>query len=231
MPITDDAVSGDESEMTPERVSEFLRHHPDFLLEHLDRIVPPQARWEKGKVIDLQEVMVRRLRGQVDTLRGCTDELLHTTRNNMSTQARTHRAVLAVIAAEGFESLCQVVGEDLPALLDVDSVVLCLEAEIPPPGGPVTTLAPGHMDRLLGQRQTLLRENVKGDPALFGEAAASIRSDALVRLDLGEEMPQALLALGSLHSDAFHARQGAELLTFLANVLEWSLKRWLSAPG
>ncbi|MBF0128551.1 MAG: DUF484 family protein, partial [Alphaproteobacteria bacterium] len=129
------------------------------------------------------------------------------------------------------EDLCRVVSEDFPELLDVDSVALCLETEIPPPGGPATILMHGYVGHLLGRRRALLRENVKGDPILFGEAAASVRSDALVRLEPGEGYPTGLLALGSRYPDAFHANQGADLLMFLAQVLEWSLGRWLTAPG
>ena len=228
MPSSDDvspAVVPDSSALTETQVMAYLHDHPDLLLRHPDLIATPPSRWQAGKVVDLQYFMIDRLRGEIDSLRDCTTDLLHTTRSNMSTQDRTHQAVLACVEAESFAALCQVVHEDLPAVLDVDVVRLCLESVAT---APVVHLPDGGTERLLGGRETLLRDATAGDPVLFDDAAGAVRSDALVRLRLGPGLPHGILALGSCETETFHATQGTELLVFLAQVVALCVRRWLT---
>lgn len=233
MASRDDAASihGD-GDLEPEQVADYLRRHPDFLAGHLHLIPLPRSRWEAGNVVDLQQFMVERLRAELDNLRGCADDLLQTTRSNMSTQGRTHRAVLAVLGAGGFEELCRVVNEDVATLLAVDVAVLCLEAgDFGFPCASVGHLRGGDVARLLGKRECVLRDHVKGDTVLFGEAASLVQSDALVRLTPYDGSPCALLALGSRDGDFFHPGQGTELLLFLGRVIEQGLRQWAPGPG
>ncbi|MBF0561477.1 MAG: DUF484 family protein [Alphaproteobacteria bacterium] len=226
----EDAAKAEYIGASPEEVIDFLRHHPEFLLDHIDLLPSPPPRWDAESVVDFQHFLVQGLREQLDRLRGCTDELLVTTRSNMSTQSRIHAAVLAMLDAEGLDGLYRVIADDLTSLLDLDITVLCFE-----PGGdypqiwPMATLETGDVDDLMGDREVLLRERVNGDPRLFGEEAELVRSDALVRIRMGADLPEGVLALGTRVADAFHPGQGTELLFFLARVLESSVRRWLTA--
>ena len=49
-------------------------------------------------------------------------------RDNLSTQDRIHKAVLALLEAETFEHLIEIVTTDLAVLLSVDVAALCVEA-------------------------------------------------------------------------------------------------------
>ncbi|MEO5373110.1 MAG: DUF484 family protein [Alphaproteobacteria bacterium] len=233
MATRDDAATFDaEDDLSPGQVADYLRRHPEFLGDNIDLIPSPPSRWGAGPVVDLQQYMVDRLRDELDNLRGCADELLQTTRTNMSTQGRTHRAVLAVLGAGGFEGLCRVVSEDVASLLDVDIAVLGLEPGATAGDGvPLARLEAGQVTRLLGRREALLRDHVVGDARLFGEGAASVQSDALVRLSPGGGLPDGLLALGSRDPSFFHPGQGTELLMFLARVVEQGVRQWVRASG
>lgn len=181
------------TDVTEGQVIAYLRCHSDFLRRHTDLIVTPPSRWQAGKVVDLQYFMIERLREELDSVRGCANELLQTIRSNMSTQERTHQAVLALIGADDFAELHRTVSEDLPAL--VDMITLGLESALSFPATPVISLPDGDIDRLLGVREILLRDNRYGDPILFGKAASSLHSDVLmIRLHPGPELPQGLLA-------------------------------------
>ncbi|MFL2687832.1 MAG: DUF484 family protein [Alphaproteobacteria bacterium] len=63
----------------------------------------------------------------------------------------------------------------------------------------------------------LLRSDVDGDPEVFGGGAPLIRSDALVRLDIAETSPPALIAFGSRDVDRFNNSQSTELVRFLTS--------------
>jgi uncharacterized protein YigA (DUF484 family) len=81
---------------------------------------------------------------------------------------------------------------------------------------------------LLGpSRDVLLCTDIHGDPALFGEAAGLVRSQALLRLSFSRSAPLGLMCLGTRTADTFQPGLGTELLNFLARTLEISIAQWL----
>jgi uncharacterized protein YigA (DUF484 family) len=61
---------------------------------------------------------------------------------------------------------------------------------------------------------------------LFGERAEQVRSMAMVRLAIWEPSRQGLLAFGSADDEGFTPDMGAELVAFLARVVERTAERW-----
>jgi uncharacterized protein YigA (DUF484 family) len=221
---------------TAESVIAYLRAHPNFLNEHpeiMDALTPPKRNAGDG-VIDMQHFMLERLRGEVGRLRSYHSELISTSRTNQSVQTRVHAAVVAIIAANSFERLIQLVTRELAGLLDVDVVTLCIETS----GGPTPTtpgvqlLVPGSIDQLLGIGQTArLRSSVVGDPAIFGSFAPLVHSEALVRIKPSAGAPDGVIAFGSRDPNGFTEEHSTELLFFLAQVLEHTIRAWLDLPG
>lgn len=222
-------------------VAGYLRRHPDFLAENpalLDVLTPParSAVAEAGRgVVDLQQAMVLRWRAEAERTRGTCDELIANARANQAIQGRIHQAVLALLAARSFEHLMETIGTDLPILLDLDAVFLCVErsdGQSPPVRllG-VRSLPPGAVADLLGPgRAVALRSHQPGEAVLFGPAAGLVASDALLRLEVSAATPPALLALGSRDPEHFTEGQGTELLQFLAQSLEHMIRAWLELP-
>src|SRR5579871_2538165 len=164
----DDAVAS-ASRLTAAQVADYLKRHPTFLLRHPELLeiqaAPGRARGEA--VVDLQQFMVERLRKDLSRLRGLQDEMVANSRDNLSTQERIHKSVLALLAAESFEHLIEIVTTDLAVLLDVDAAALCVEAtaeKAPRSVDGVQALPPGHVDELLGaSHDVLLRDDAEGD--------------------------------------------------------------------
>jgi hypothetical protein len=211
-----------------EQVVAWLKGHPDLLArrpELVARLVPP-SRFGAEPVVDLQQVMIRRLTDELEQMKGCAEHLITTSRSNMSIQTRTHEAVLAVLAAGSMEGLARVVAEDLPTLLDIDVAIIGFEAAVAPDcclGLPI-----GLLERILGSADVLLRDAAPGQAAIFGAAAPLVSSFALARLT-PPERPEGMLALGSRQERTFHAAQGTELLAFLAHVVADCVARWWPA--
>ena len=125
----DDAIAA-SPRITAAQVVDYLKRHPNFLQHHpelLDSQTPP-ARAQGEGVVDLQQFMVDRLRRDLTRLRGLQDELVANSRDNLSTQDRIHKAILALLDAETFEHLIEIVTTDLAVLLSVDVAALCVEA-------------------------------------------------------------------------------------------------------
>jgi uncharacterized protein YigA (DUF484 family) len=214
-------------------VAAYFRAHPDCLSEHQDLVLlltPPA--WRRGEnIVDLQQFMLHRLREEVARLKTQQRSLISTSRSNMTSTQRIHAAVLAVVAAHGLEHLLQTVTIDLAVLLDVDLVTLCLEhrAGFAAPAG-VQLLPAGEIGHLLGPgRGALLEDRVRADPAIFGDGADLVKSEALLRLSI-PGAPPGLLALGSRRPSKFKAGHGTELLAFLAQTLAIKIGPWLVPP-
>lgn len=216
------------------QVTEYLRRHPDFLQTHPDAItalMPPGRDVGEG-VVDLQKVMLERLRSESTRLKATQRKLIATNRVNLQTQSRVHSAVLAMIEAPSLEHLVHTVTSDLALILDLDAVALAIEAADPKVASGhfvgIARVPAGTVDRLLGDgRDSRLRPDGQGEAEIFGAAATLVRSDALVRVKVSPEAPVGIVAFGSRRESTFHPSQGTELLGFLARALEISVRAWL----
>lgn len=226
-----------EPSLDASQVLAFLRAQPEFLAEHAELLAPllRPERASGDRVVDLQRFILERLKQRTQELEEERSQMVALARLNLKSQTRVHRAVLALINAQSFEHLIQATTIDLPVFLGLDVASLCIEATgTPPPRCEtpgVRVLDAGAVDRLLGPaRDILLLSPVRGDSALFGSAAALVRSEALLRLKFGPAAPVGLLALGSRKESRFHPGQGTELLSFLARAIELSIRTWLDLP-
>jgi len=219
--------------LSDDQVADYLLRHPDFLTRHpdvLEELAPP-ARWSGDGVVDMQQYMINRNRSEMDELRDCAQDVIETSRSNMSTQTRSHGAVLALLATRQWEDIVHVVTHDWPLLLDVDVVSLGFEPPAQPDPnlaiGELRALAAGTIDQLLGADQDvrLLRE-MHDDGTLFGSGAGLVRSAALIRMRPSMALPSGLLALGA-RGTTFHPGQGTELLGFLCRAVEACMARAL----
>ena len=215
-------------------VVSYLRTHGDFLLRHpelLHSIVPPQRQYGEN-IVDLQAVIIKHLRGE-------QAELISTSRTNLDGQSRVHHSILKLLEVSSFEDMVGVLTRDIPGLLEIDIMTVCLE---PLPAQfvqgaiqgvsqdtsqRIRTVKAGTVNRVLGRRDIGLHASMPGDQALFGPDHAPVRSQALVRLNLGPS--PALLALGAHKRNVFSPHQGTDLLMFFARVIERWLPPWLEA--
>jgi uncharacterized protein YigA (DUF484 family) len=226
-------------EISGRDVVAYLRRHPDFLDRHpeaLRSLQPPtrDVSPDSGDtVLDFQHFLLDRLRHDLIRLNTEHRALLATSRGNLASQSRVHKAVVAILAASNFEQLLQIATTDLAVLLDVDVVTIGVESAATPgcrlPVHGIHLLKTGTVERLLGtDRAAVLSADIHGDPALFGDGAGLVRSQALLRLSFGRGSPVGLLCIGARKPGRFHSGLGTELLTFLARALGISIGQWLN---
>ena len=217
-------------------VGAYLSANPDFIADHpeiLDSLVPDRRDFGGG-VVDMQGILIDRLRSENKRFRSSHDDLLATGRANLASQSRIHGAILSLLEVRSFRELMDVATTDLAIKLDVDVVILGVEnengiAERSVSG--IRLLAPGTVDRLMGEGQDLvLNPHCRGRKVLYGPAKGLVSSEALLRLHASPEAPTGLLALGTRHGGRFDPEQGTELLGFLAQVLELCIRTWLGLP-
>jgi len=217
-----------------DEVETYLRDHPDFLVNHPDLVnllLPPEAKRGDG-VVDLQRFMLERVRGDLTKLQTEQNEILATSRSNLTTQNRIHASVLAMLGATTLEHLIEIITTDIAVHLEVDAVALGFEAlDRLPAGGNRSQLVVYFGNQSLefvgGGKDVALFPDAPGDPQLFGGAATLVRSQALLRLQLRRDAPLGIVAFGSRTANKFHPGMGTELLTFLGKVVELTIRGWL----
>jgi uncharacterized protein YigA (DUF484 family) len=222
------------AEIDGKDVVAYLRGHPEFLDDHPEalHLLRPPAREIAGGALDFQHFLLERQRRDLARLDGEHRALIATSRGNLASQGRIHKSVLAIVAAATFEQLFQTVTTDLAVVLDVDVVTIAVESEALATPRPalhgIHLLKPGAVDALLGaDKPAALGSGIVGDPALFGSAAALVRSQALLRLGFGKANPAGLLCIGTRRAGRFHPGLGTELLGFLARALSITIAQWL----
>lgn len=221
--------------------------NPGVILEdpELMRALLKADRRTAGRnVVDLRGVLVDRLEDRLDRLEDTHREVLAAAYDNVSGTKQIHRACLALLDAPDFAAFLDALTGTVAGILGVDVIRLGLEAPAARPGqplGPAGPLAESVValpedgvatymttGRNRGvPRPVVLRGLSQASADLYGSTAASVRSEAVLRLDLGPGRLGALLAIGSLDPGRFHPEQGSDLLTFLAGVFERCLRRWL----
>lgn len=223
--------------ITTEQVVQYLKQHPNFLVEHpelIEMLTPPKSDLGSG-VADLQHYMLGGLQKELKTLRNTYNEIVSFCRDNQSTQSQVHAAVLSLISARDLEQLLQVLTIDLAALFDLDVVRLAMETEhvdfytasYPDAySSGISFISYGAVDACLGvNQQILLAEDIEESPVtaldeVFSDCIALVKSCVVLRLKLESVRRDAVLALGVRHSGRFHPHQGVDLLVFLAGIIE-----------
>jgi uncharacterized protein YigA (DUF484 family) len=160
---------------------------------------------------------------------------------NLAGTNQIHRAVLHLMDAPDFETFLKELGGPIADTLQVQAMRLVLETAVSPEDpavrklGDILTVAPpdfieGYLTqgRNLPLRQVTLRQLQPDSEVVYGEATGFIRSEALLRLDLGEGRLPGMLALGAEDPHQFKPTHGTDLLSFFAGVFERSMRRWLA---
>lgn len=222
--------------LDPVDVARWLAAHPDFLQRHPDliaRLTLPGPDRAAG-IVDFQSYQLDRLRSQVERMKAQNRAVLTASRANHNTQNRVHAAALFLMDAPSFEALIHMIGHDLAVLLDLDVVIMLIETA--PGTDPIVDdesvglrmIPAGTIYGLIGPQEIVLEAECRGNEAVFGPAAAEVRSQAFLRLNVSEQTPACMLALGSRDAEMFHPGMATELIGFLARIMERCIRGWLT---
>ncbi|MFA7433970.1 MAG: DUF484 family protein [Gemmobacter sp.] len=214
---------------------------PGLILEDpevMRALIAANERAMGGNIVDLRGVAMRRLEARLDRLEDTHRSVIAAAYDNLAGTNMINRAVLRLLEPPGFEAFLADLSGPVAGALRVESIRLVLESAQPAPARPVDPVVhvapPGFVDRMLTAgrnvpvRPIVLRQAVPGDDSLHGERAGDIRSEAMLRLDLGEGRLPGMLVLGAEDPHQFRPTQGTDLLGFFAGVFERIMRRWLA---
>lgn len=211
---------------------------PDMILEDRDlmrALITANERQMGQNIIDLRGIAMERLETRLDRLEDTHRSVIAAAYENLAGTNQINRCVLRLLDCDTFGDLLNLLVSDLPEILRVDRIRLVLESaeagESPHPA--IAVVREGFaktyvtQDRDVPVRQVTLRQCVPAADTIFGEDASWIRSEALLRLDLGAGRQTGMLAFGSEDPHQFRVNQGTELLTFFTGAFERVARRYL----
>ena len=217
---------------------------PEAVLEDQDIMRALVAANEKtmgGNIVDLRGIAMDRLESRLDRLEDTHRNVIAAAYENLAGTNQIHRAILRMMDAGKFESFLSDLRGDVADILRVDTVRLVLESTTSDADPSIAKLndvlsvaEPGFVQDYISQgrsapaRQVTLRQVKTDDVEIFGDKADYIRSEACLRLDLGDGRLPGMLVFGAEDPHQFTPQQGTDLLTFFAGVFERVMRHWLS---
>ena len=225
-------------------VREQIIADPEVLLEDLDimrALVAANDHTMGGNIVDLRGIAMERLAARLDRLEDTHRSVIAAAYENLAGTNQIHRAVLRLMDAVKFEDFLSDLSTDVADILRVDVMRLVLESQtqgeqpaLSQIGDVLVVAEPGFGDRYVTRgrdipmRQVTLRQTQDSTPAIYGDKADYVRSEACLKLDFGEGRLPGLLVMGSEDPHLFTPQQGTDLLTFFAGIFERAMRRWLS---
>jgi uncharacterized protein len=194
-------------------------------------------------IVDLRGVAMKRLETRLDRLEDTHRSVIAAAYDNLAGTNQIHRAVVQLLDSANFEAFMRVLSTEVMHTLRVDFVRLVLETVQEDAGadhtldrlGEVLQIAPrGFVGNYMTNGRNFSPSSVVLRPvtglaiSLYGSSADEIRSEALMKLDLGKGRLPAMLVLGSEDPYQFKTTHGTDLLAFFAGVFERMMRRWLA---
>jgi len=210
----------------PDEVRRFLSDNPDFLkgdpalLSELG--LKPDA---ANNVVEFGPAALARVHEAHSRESRARKHLEATARANFAAQAQTHGAVVDLLDARNHADLARRVDELAQLRFGLHAGVVALEGPDRTPAG-WRVMPDGGIDMVIGHHRVSMMGFQPTALGLFGERAPEIQSMAMVRMAIWEPARSGLLAFGSTDPDGFTADMGAELVAFLARVVERTAERW-----
>jgi uncharacterized protein YigA (DUF484 family) len=217
---------------------------PEVILEDRNVMAALAAANDRSmgsNIVDMRGIAMERMSARLDRLEDTHRSVIAAAYENLAGTNQVHRAVLQMLDPVTFEDFLKSLGGEVAQTLRVDCVRLVLESVQKPDdpalkrlGDVLCVAEPGFVAdyiataRNVPLRAVTLRQTMPSSQAIYGGDRDWIRSEALLRFDLGKGRLPGMLVMGAEDPHRFKSSQGTDLLAFFASVFERTMRRWLS---
>lgn len=213
---------------------------PELILEDptlMKALIAANERSLGGNIVDLRGIAMERLESRLDRLEDTHRTVIAAAYENLAGTNLIQNAVLRLLEPTDFKEFLNCLDGNLKDALRITGLKLILETGEADHDniGFDTVLAmvePGVVDfyitagRDISVRPVTLRQVSPASEDVYGAQAGYIKSEALLKLDLGQGRLPGLLVMGSEDPHQFRPNQGTDLLTFFGATFERALRRW-----
>jgi uncharacterized protein YigA (DUF484 family) len=224
-------------------VRDAILETPDAVLEDKDlmhALIGADSAVSGSNVVDLRSVAMLRMEARFERLEDVHKTVIAAAYENVSGTNQIHRAILRMLDPDDFEDFLLNLTEEVADILRTDEVRLVLEtAHVTPEpairrlSSLLRTAVPGYVDYYMaggrsgGRRAVALRQVQWAEPEIYGATAATIKSEACLRLDFGPGRLPGMLILGTEDPQQFTPHHATDLLAFFGGVFERAMRQWL----
>ncbi|WP_346427357.1 DUF484 family protein [Caulobacter sp. 17J65-9] len=213
-------------ELSWPQVRAFIQAHPEHLLGDQQLLEMLQLKPSlAGNVVDFGRAALTRLEEAAARESSTRKAIEQVARANFAAQAQTHAVVVDLLESRNHADLARRLDAAAKSRFGLVCGVIALEKPGAVPFG-WRSLEDGDVDAVLGPHGLSRLGPAPVDEELFGKEAELVKSAALVRLALWEPARHAVVAFGSPDPEGFSPEMGAELVAFLARVVERTAERW-----
>ncbi|MFZ5670283.1 MAG: DUF484 family protein [Pseudomonadota bacterium] len=218
-------MSAKRAESAADELRQVLRAHPELIRDDPKLLADLGLRIDAANLVDFGPAALARVSEAHRRESTVRRKLEAMARANFTAQAQTHAAVVELLDARNHSDLARRIDEIAALRFGLVAAVIAIEGPGRTPAG-WHALVEGQTDLILGP-QRLARMGFHA-PArgLFGQKGEQVRSMAMVRVAIWEPGRQGVLAFGSPDAKGFTPDMGAELVAFLARVVERTAERW-----
>ena len=206
-------------------VSGFLRQNPDLIREDPALLTELDLRLRTENIVDFGPAALARLSQAKVQEKQARVQLEVTARANFAAQAQAHAGVVDIVEARNNSDLARRLEEIAQRRFGLAAAVIAIEGPGSTPAG-WRELSPGFTDTLVGPAGLSRMGPSPHTELLFSQQAEAVKSIAMVRVAIWNPARQGVLAFGSPEARGFTADMGAELVAFLARVVERTAERW-----
>ena len=212
-------------EPTWPQVRAFLVAHPQHLAHDRELHETLALKPTGPNVVDFGRAALAKFEAVALRESGARRQIEQVARANFAAQSQTHAAVIEILESRNHADLARRLDEAARNRFGLAAGAIALEG---PGGVPFgwRTLPAGMVDALIGAQGLSHLGPDEGGEMMFGPAASEVKSSALVRLALWSDSRPAVVAFGSGDEDGFSPEMGAELVAFVARVVERTAERW-----
>ncbi len=215
---------------------------PEALLDDIDvmqALIGANERAMGTNIVDLRGLAMERMGQKLDRLEDTHRTVIAAAYENLAGTNQVHRAILQLLDPAAFPAFLAALNGIIASTLRVEKVRLVLESKAEGDqalgrlSDVIHVAAAGFVAEYLSAgrntptKAVVLRQVQPSSDAIYGDRSSWIRSEALLRLDLGPGRLPGLLALGAEDPHQFKPTHGTDLLVFFAGVFERVMRKWL----
>ncbi|HEX4741044.1 MAG TPA: DUF484 family protein [Caulobacteraceae bacterium] len=226
-PTSDASGHAPSQPIDPEALRSLLRSNAEWLKDEAELLAEIGLREDVANVVDFGPIALSRVSEAHQRESSERRRLEAVARANFAAQAQTHAAVIDLLEAESLPDLAARLDELSRTRFGLATGAIAVEGGAAAPRGWVP-LVEGQVDALIGSHKLSKLGRCPTAVGLFGSLGPEIGSAALLRLQMWKPARQGVIAFGALDPLAFSEDMGAELVMFLARVVERTAERW---PG
>jgi uncharacterized protein YigA (DUF484 family) len=207
------------------KVRAWLLEHPERVHQDADLLASLGLWRRQSNIVEFGRAALGRLEAVAARESDARKAIEQVAQANFAAQAQTHGAVVDLLESRNHSDLARRLDAAARERFNLVTATIALEADGGVPFG-WRTLEHGDVDARLGARGLTRLGEWPSDEALFGDRAGEVKSVALARMAPWAQGRAALLAFGSAELQAFQPDMGAELVAFIARVVERTAERW-----